>query len=148
MDEARLIERLRAIEALYAGAATPGEKIAAGRGRERILEHLQRLQSSDPPTEFQFSMPDMWTRRVFIALLRRYGIKPYRYSRQRRTTVVARMPQQFLDHTLWPEYQELSNALKAYLSEATDRIVGQVLDNDGSDADVLEEPRQLDSGSH
>ena len=147
MDEARLIERLRAIEALYAGAATPGEKTAAGLGRERILEHLQRLQGNDPPIEYQFSMPDMWMRRVFVALLRRDGIKPYRYSRQRHTTVMARMPKKFLDHTLWPEYEEISTALTAYLSEATDRVIGQVLHADGSDADVLEGALELDAAS-
>lgn len=147
MDEARLIERLRAIEALYAGAATPGEKNAATLGRDRILEHLQRLQGTDPLIEYQFSMADMWMRRVFVALLRRYGIKPYRYARQRRTTVMARMPKTFLDQTLWPEYEEISTALTTYLSEATDRVIGQVLHADGSDADVLEGALELDAAS-
>jgi hypothetical protein len=33
MDEVKLIERLRLIEALFAGAATPGERVAAERAR-------------------------------------------------------------------------------------------------------------------
>ena len=35
-SEERLREKLRKIEALYAGAATPGEKSAAGAAAERI----------------------------------------------------------------------------------------------------------------
>lgn len=143
MDEARLIERLRAIEALYAGAMTPGEKLAAERGRDRILERLKSLELSDPVVEFQFSMPDQWTRQVFMALLRRYGIRPYRYRRQRRTTVMARAPQRFMDETLWPEFQEISRALTTYLAEATNRVLREVLQTDGSDAEVREEPPEL-----
>ena len=41
MDEARLIEKLQRIEALFAGAATAGEKVAAERARQRIVERLQ-----------------------------------------------------------------------------------------------------------
>ena len=41
MDEAKVLEKLRLIEALYAGAATEGEKDAAGRARHRILERLE-----------------------------------------------------------------------------------------------------------
>jgi hypothetical protein len=43
----------------------------------------------------QFSMPDQWSRQLFMALCRRYGLKPYRYSRQRYTTVMLRAPKEF-----------------------------------------------------
>jgi len=106
VDESKLIEKLRLIEALYAGAATPGERVAAEKARDRILERLRRTEHEDPPVEFQFSMADGWSRRVFVALLRRYGIRPYRYPRQRHTTVMARVSKRFLDGTLWPEFEE------------------------------------------
>jgi hypothetical protein len=32
----------------------------------------------------QFSMPDQWSRHLFLALCRRYGLSPYRLHRQRR----------------------------------------------------------------
>jgi hypothetical protein len=38
MDERKLIEKLRLIEAVFAKATTAGERVAAGRARERILE--------------------------------------------------------------------------------------------------------------
>ena len=45
MDEEKLIERLRLVEALHAGATTPGERVAAARARERIIERLKLLSS-------------------------------------------------------------------------------------------------------
>ena len=41
-----------------------------------------RVERRDAPTEMQFSMPDQWSRRLFVALCRRYGLKPYRYRRR------------------------------------------------------------------
>jgi hypothetical protein len=88
MDEARLKEKLRLIEALFAGAKTAGEKDAADRARQRILERLRSLGASDPPIAFKFTLRDMWQRKVMVALMRRYGLKPYRYRGQRYTTVM------------------------------------------------------------
>ena len=50
-DEQRLIEKLQRIEALFAGAATPGEREAAAAARERIRARLRDQQQSDPPVE-------------------------------------------------------------------------------------------------
>ncbi len=113
--EQKLIEKLQRIEALFAGAATTGEKVAASNARSRIQERLKEVQKLDPPVEYKFTMRDVWSKKLFLALLRRYGIKPYRYSRQRNTTVMARVPVSFVEETLWPEYQELDQTLRAYL---------------------------------
>jgi hypothetical protein len=143
MDEAKLFHKLGLLEALYAGAATEGEKTAAGEAKKRILKRLKELEREDPPQEFQFSTKDHWSRKVLVALLRRYGIKPYRYHRQRHTTVMAKMSKRFLDETLWPEYQEFNRVLKDYLNEVTERVVTQVLESDGSDAEVQEQDQRL-----
>lgn len=143
MDEAKLIEKLSLIEALYAGATTEGERAAAGQARIRILERLKRLEKADPPVEYRFSMMDLWSRKVFIALLRRYGIRPYRYSGQRYTTVMARLSKRFVDETLWPEFQEIDETLRSYLSEVTDRIVDQVIHQDSSEVDVVDRAKLL-----
>jgi len=143
MDEAKLIEKLRLIEALFAGAATEGEKVAAERAKQRILERLRSYEREDPPVEYRFAMDDMWSRKVFVAMLRRYGIRPYRYRGQRYTTVLARLSKRFVDETLWPEFQEISETLRTYLSEVTDRVVSQVIHQDSSEADVVEEPLPL-----
>ncbi len=143
MDETKLIDKLRLIEALFSGAATAGEKDAAGRARHRILERLKLVEKEDPPTEYRFSMKDIWSRKVFTALLRRYDIRPYRYPRQRHTTVMARVSKRFVNETLWPEFKEISKTLQTYLSDVTDRVVHEVIHSDSSDAEVVEEPGRL-----
>lgn len=143
MDEIKLIEKLKLIEALFSGAATASEREAAARARERILERLKQIEKEDPPLEYRFSMEDMWSRKVFVALLRRYGVRPYRYKRQRYTTVMARVSKRFVDETLWPEFLEISDTLKSYLSEVTDRVVSQVIHQDSSEAEVVDDPSQL-----
>jgi len=147
VDEAKLIEKLRLIEALFSGAATEGERVAAGRARQRILERLERFEKEDPPLEYRFSMGDMWSRKVFVALLRRYGIRPYRYKRQRYTTVMARVSKKFVDETLWPQFQEIAETLRSYLSDVTDRVVSRVIHEDSSEAEVVEEPTLLPTGA-
>ncbi len=143
LDEARLLEKLRAIEALYARPGTEGERAAAQGARERILARLRELAASDPPVEYRFSMADMWSRRVFVALLRRYGIQPYRFRGQRHTTVMARVSKRFVDETLWPEFEALSSTLRSYLDEVTERVVAEVIHADVSEAAVMDEPPQL-----
>ena len=50
--EARLRERLQKVEALHAGATTPGERAAAAEARTRLLERLQGLRRDDPIARF------------------------------------------------------------------------------------------------
>ncbi len=78
MDEATLIEKLLKIEAMFAGAATAGERTSAERARQRILQRLAELLPEDPPVEYKFTFRDMWSHKVFVTLLRRYGLNPYR----------------------------------------------------------------------
>lgn len=147
MNEAQLLEKLRLIEALVSGGSTPGERGAAEAAQERILAKLREALSHDRPVEYRFSMADEWDRRLFVALLRRYDLHPYRYRRQRYTTVMVRVPERFVDETLWPEYQELSETLRAYLSQVTDRVIAEVLCVDSSEAEVVAEPPALTAGT-
>ncbi|MCF8509461.1 MAG: hypothetical protein K9G83_12030 [Hyphomonadaceae bacterium] len=133
-EETLLREKIRKLEALFAGAGTPGEKDAAEAGLERIRARLAELQTSDPPIEMQFSLSDPWTRKLFLALCRRYGLKPYRLPRQRMTTVMLRVPRKFLDQVLWPEFKELSAALRRYLDEVTTRVIREEVHRDTSEA--------------
>jgi hypothetical protein len=146
IDEKRLIERLQLIEALYAGAATPGEREAAAQARDRIRARLQSQEKTDPPVEFTFTVRDRWACRLLAALMRRYNIKPYRYPRQRYTTLMARVPAGFVNETLWPEFQELDKTLVAYLTEVTDRVIAQGIESDTSEPEVRQAPGPLPSG--
>src|SRR6202035_2073499 len=100
--ESQLREKLRKIEALFAGASTAGERLAAEAAPERVRDRLAELGQRDPPIEMQFSMPDRWSRHLFLALCRRYGLAPYRYHRQRRNTIMVRAPKGFIEHVLCP----------------------------------------------
>src|SRR4051812_6725787 len=89
IDES-LRRRLRAIEALISGGATPGERDAAAAALARIRERLSKLRDGEVLKEIQFSMADAWSRKLFVAYCRRLGLEPYRYPRQRHTTSYAR----------------------------------------------------------
>ena len=143
MNESILIEKLLKIEALFAGATTQGERVSADLARQRILLRLKDLLPKEPPIEYKFTFADMWSRKVFVALLRRYDLRPYRYYRQRYTTVMVQVPKSFVDETLWPEFQKINSELQEYLQDITQRVVTQVLHEDSSDAEVVEEPLQI-----
>src|SRR6185369_6234651 len=103
-EEQRLVEKLQLIEALFAGAATPGEREAAAQARDRIRNRLREQQQTEPAIEFAFKLRDRWSHKLLIAMLRRYQIRPYRYRGQRYTTIMARVPQRFVNEVLWPEF--------------------------------------------
>ena len=144
-EEHRLIEKLQRIEALFAGAATPGEREAAGQARERIRTRLLAQQRADPPLEYTFNLRDQWSHKLLIALLRRYQIRPYRYRGQRYTTIMARLPKRFVDEILWPEFQELNKTLATFLSEMTDRVIQQGIEANNSEIEVESRPLPLGS---
>jgi hypothetical protein len=132
--ESQLREKLRKIEALFAGAGTAGERLAAEAALQRVRERLAEFGRQDPPIEMKFSIHDQWSRHLFLALCRRYGIKPYRYYRQRRNTVMVRAPQRFLDEVLWQEFCELDQALQSYLHQVTLRVIREEVYADTSEA--------------
>jgi hypothetical protein len=137
MREQDLFDKLRKIERLYAGAATPGEKEAAADAIARIKRRIGEVAKVDHPIEYKFTLVDAWSKKLFTALLRRYALKPYRYARQRRNTVMVRVPRSFVDETLWPEFLELSEVLKNYLDEVTERVIARGIHADGGDEEVL-----------
>ena len=132
--EGTLLEKLRKIEALHAGTKIYGEREAARRAAERIRARLAELQSREQDTVFQYSLHDPWKRKLFVALCRRYGLKPYREPGQRRSTVLVRAPKTFQNRTLWPEYQALSEELEAHLEELTSRVIREAINEDVSEA--------------
>jgi hypothetical protein len=100
MDEAKLLDTLRRIEALFAGATTDGERIAAAEARRRIQLRLALLEKEDPPVEYRFRLDDPWLRKLFTALCRRYDVSTYRYRGQRRSTLMAKVSRSFVNETL------------------------------------------------
>ena len=137
-EESRLIEKLRKIETLYARTTNSGERQAAESASERIRRRLAQLEEAEAAVEFRFSLPDGWSKSLFIALLRRYGLKPYRYAGQRRTTVMVKVAASFVDDVLWPQFQEVNRTLCSHLDSVTTRIIHQAIH--GGDANIEERP--------
>ncbi|WP_407112424.1 hypothetical protein [Bradyrhizobium sp. LMG 9283] len=133
-SESQLREKLRKIEALFAGAGTAGERLAAEAALQRVRARVEELARHDPAIEQQFSLPDQWSRHLFLALCRRYGLRPFRYHRQRRNTVMVRASRGFVDRVLLPEFTELDGALQVYLHEVTLRVIREEIYDDASDA--------------
>ena len=138
-----LRDKLRKIEALFAGAATHGEKAAAGAAAERIRERLGKTSGAEKSVELKFSIPDVWSRQLFIALCRRYGLRPFRHQRMHRQTIMIKGPKSFIEQTLWPEFQELNAALVAYLSDVTEKVIREEIHRETGEAEEIDEPTRI-----
>lgn len=132
--EGTLIEKLRKLEALHAGTRVDGEREAARLAAERIRERLAELRGRETEIVLRYRIQDPWSRKLFVALCRRYGLTPYRERGQRHTTVLVRAPRTFHDRTLWPEFLALSTELEASLEELTDRVIREAINDDVSEA--------------
>ena len=138
-----LRDKLRKIEALFAGAATPGEKAAAGVAADRIRGRLGQAAGREESIEMKFSIPDVWSRQLFIALSRRYGLRPFRHRGMHRQSIMIKTPKSFGEKVLWPEFQELNVALVAYLSEITSKIIREEVHGESDDAEEIDEPLKI-----
>lgn len=141
-DETALLEKLRKIEALHAGASTDGERGAAAQAAQRIKERLAESRAREPDIEVQYSIHDPWSRRLFTALCRRYGLRPYRYPRQRMSTLCLRAPDSF-QQTLWTHFRALDDALRKHLESITEHVIHAAVHDDTSEAPVVAERPQL-----
>jgi len=137
-------DRLAKLEALFARGATEGERAAAGAALERIQARLDLgggKATAEPEIEMQYSLPDVWAVKLFVALCRKHEIKPYRYPRQRRTTVMVRVRKTEFEHTIAAEFQSLHRELTGYFSEMVEHLIANVMQSDGDDETL--EQRQL-----
>lgn len=123
MTEYELIQKLLKIEALHSGATTEGEKLSASKAKERILKRIEECKPVDPPIEYKFTLQSDWSVKIFVALLDRYNIRAYRKTRQRRTTVMARVSVSFVETVLWPEYVDIQDEVDKYFNAKVDNIV-------------------------
>jgi hypothetical protein len=136
MNDAQIRERLAKIKALFAGATTEGERNAAEAALRRIELKMQRAKGATVEREYQFSL-NAWSMRLFIALCRSKGIKPYRYPRMRRTSICFKGEDAFVKLELWPEFQQMDEVLTQYLNELADHIIAECINPDQSDADTI-----------
>jgi hypothetical protein len=141
--EDQLRERLGKVEALYFGATSAGEREAAGTAAERLKAKLDEAARRDPPVEMKFSLPDEWSVRLFVALCRRYGVRPFRYPRQRRTTIMVRAPKRFFETVVWRQFSDVHTDLWIYFEQTTERLIKEAIHADTRDAETTVEPGVL-----
>ncbi len=89
-----------------------------------------------PETELRFSLPDMWSVRLFVAVCRKHGLHPFRYARQRRTIVMVRAPGRSFDRVVWAEFSQLQTELQFYFNDVTDHLVMRAMGSDGNDSTI------------
>jgi hypothetical protein len=131
--DAILRAKLDKLENLFRRAGTTGERSAAGAAIDRLKERLKSEQT-DQEIELKFSLPDVWSVRLFVAVCRKHDVRPYRYPRQRRTTVMVRTPEQFFDDVVWPEFSSLQTELGIYFEETVEHLISTAMQSDGDDS--------------
>ena len=139
-DDSQIREKLAKIKALFAGATTAGERQAAQAALERVQQRINAEPPhpfSDMPIEYRFSLTNRWSLRLFLALCRMKGYRPYRHPRMRHTSVCVLIGQRAVDTDLWPEYLAMNAVLTEYLGELADHIIADCINADHSDAEVV-----------
>ncbi|MEA3443462.1 MAG: hypothetical protein U9R19_01905 [Bacteroidota bacterium] len=122
----KILEKIKKIEALILGASTDGEKNAAELAKQRILDKYQGIENIRNAKEFKLMTADSWHHKLLLAICRKYGVKPYRYHRQKLSTVMIKVNEDFLDDVLWKEYTEYSDHLSKLIEEITDGLIDKI----------------------
>ena len=132
-EDGELRAKLAKLEALFRRAGSPGEKSAAGAAIERLRGRVTKAgEHPEPEVELQHSLPDIWCVDLFCAVCRKHGVRPYRYRRQRRTTVMVRVREREFYREAWPEYCQLHAELANYFNDVTDHLISRVMGSGGS----------------
>src|SRR5690625_1675239 len=131
-SQTRLREKHSKPERLVADAGTAGERAAAEAAMGRVRARLDA--APEPEVELKFSFPDSWTVRLFVAVCRKHGLRPYRYPRQRHTTVMVSAREKAFDQEVWPEFSHLHTALQSYFEEVTDHLIQDAMTSDGDNS--------------
>lgn len=124
-----ILDKIKKIEALIMGATSPGEKKAAMSAKDRILKKYPNIQIHANAQEYSLYTPDSWHKKLLIAICRKYGVRPYRYKRQKYTTVMVNINPEFLNEVLWKEFLEYSKHLEELVTEVTDNLIKKIHDN-------------------
>jgi len=116
-----IFEKIKKIEALIERGATEGERQAAVFAKER-LEKVATVEE----LEYTISTRGMWHKKLFMAICHKHNLKPYRYHRQKYTTVMVRVSKQYLDEIVWPEYLKFAEILESLVDEVTTDVISKI----------------------
>ena len=83
----------------------------------------EALNKAGPVEEFRFSLPSARSQVLFCALLKRCGVKAYRYRGQKRSTINARVSRRCVDRLLWPQYREFASVLDTFFDGLAFQVI-------------------------
>ena len=113
-----IVDKIRKIEALIAGAKSDGERQAAEFARQRLQEKI-----TAQPIEYTIRLHSRWEKKLFVAICNKHGLHTYRYMRQKYTTTMVRVAKPFMNLVLWPEY----NKYASILHKLTEAVIVRIL---------------------
>jgi hypothetical protein len=134
--EQDLIESLCRIECKYAGLLT-ADLAQSEQARARIRARCQESRTATDVAEFRFTLPDPWSRLLFHALLKRYGLKGYRYQGQRQSSCMLLASKRLIDELLSPLFDEMCQRLNACFLELTQKTLPAAISPAPYQIDVL-----------
>ena len=133
MTEIELIQRIRQVEVEFAPEPPHGVEPVPD-ARSRIIARREAIEQTDPPMEHAYRFKDPVIRTLFTALLRRYGLVPYRYPQQPEADVMVQLSMDFESEVLMPLFNELKAEIARFHEASMQRVVGDAIHWDLSDA--------------
>lgn len=116
-----IADKIRKIEALIAGAKSDGERQAAEFAKQRLQEKI-----SAQPIEYNVRLHSRWEKKLFVAICSKYGLRTYRYTRQKYTTAMVRVAKPFMELVLWPEYNKYAGILNKLTEEISVDLISKI----------------------
>ena len=133
MDDAKLLEQVRVIEARHAALPT-GTPIA--QAAAALCTTLSETRAREPDATHKVTLPDPWRRAIFAALCRRYGLHLHRHARPPRQTVMVCAPPSFFDRDLWREFTEVTDLLMSRFDRITEAVLGELRPGDAREVSL------------
>jgi hypothetical protein len=128
-------KKLGTIEAQRADVAIDDQLSVLRSAFDQILALRGEPGASERGAVVEYEIPDVWKRKLFLALCRRRGLAPYRERGMPCSAVRLRVPSRSFDEqTLWPEYLALATKLHARLDEIVDCVIREDVHADAGDA--------------
>lgn len=118
-----LIDKIRKIEALIAGASTEGERHAAELAKQRLEGKI-----ASQPLEYTIRLSSSWAKKLFVALCHKFQLQTYRYARQKHTTVMVRVSAPFMNEVLWPAFNQYNKMFNELATEIMQDLTSKIYD--------------------
>lgn len=121
MSKMNLQEKIKKVEALIERAGSEGERESAILAKKRLEQYKVKEE-----IEYSISTPDMWHKKLFMAICHKHNLKPYRYYRQKYTTAMVKVSKQFVDEVVWPEYLKYAKILEELVDDVTAELISKI----------------------